>query len=235
MGKRVQGNVQERVYCDLREDMMMLRLKPGTPMSANETSLRLTEKLQINVSRTPVREAFLRLAKEGLVDIEPQKGTFVSRIDLARVNQERFLRATLELANINEFWRVAKPSDFERLHKIVEEQSAAVYAEDFETFAALDNAFHHTFFEVSGQTLAAAIISSQNGHYDRIRLMTALNAAGANAIIAQHLDLLGRLERGDREGTLRVLQYHLSKLEGEEQPLTRAFPDYFVQTYQSLV
>lgn len=235
MNKRLQGNVQECVYCDLRDDMMTLRLKPGTPMSANETSLRLTEKLQINVSRTPVREAFLRLAKEGLVDIEPQKGTFVSRIDLVRVKQERFLRATLELANISEFWRVAQPTDFERLHKIVEGQSIAVNAEDFSMFAALDNAFHHVFFEVSGQTLAATIISSQNGHYDRIRLMTALTADGAHAIIAQHLDLLGRLERGDREGTLRVLQHHLSKLEGEEQPLTRAYPDYFVQTYQSIV
>jgi len=65
---------------------MRLQLKPGTAMSTQE----IADKL--HVSKTPVREAFIRLQREGLVEIFPQKQTVVSRIDLKRTAQERFIR-----------------------------------------------------------------------------------------------------------------------------------------------
>ena len=58
---------------------------------------------RLNVSRTPVRDALIKLAKEGLVDVIPQKGTSVSKIDLKRVEEERFLRESLELRAIEIF------------------------------------------------------------------------------------------------------------------------------------
>ena len=81
---------QNFVYEALRKSILTLNLLPGTAISENEISQRF------EVSRTPVREAFIQLAKESLLKIIPQKETLVSYIDLQRVEQEHFLRRSLE-------------------------------------------------------------------------------------------------------------------------------------------
>ena len=90
-------STQDAVYTVLKEGIMTLSLPPGTAMSTQEVATRL------NVSRTPVREAFIRLHEEGLVDVFPQRQTIVSRIDFRRVMQERFIRESLETAALHLF------------------------------------------------------------------------------------------------------------------------------------
>jgi DNA-binding GntR family transcriptional regulator len=75
---------------ELRDAIVALELEPGTPLSEKELTLRF------GVSRTPVREALIRLAEEGLVDIRPQSGTFVSRIPLAAIPEAVIVRQALE-------------------------------------------------------------------------------------------------------------------------------------------
>ena len=84
--KRISRSVQDNVYSALRVSIINLNLAPGTAISETEVSLKF------QVSRTPVREAFIRLSKEGLVEVIPQKETLVSLIDPIRVKQEFFLR-----------------------------------------------------------------------------------------------------------------------------------------------
>ncbi len=67
------SNISETVYAVLRKNIINLTLAPGTLISETDVAERLS------VSRTPVREAFIRLSHEALVSIFPQKGTFVSR------------------------------------------------------------------------------------------------------------------------------------------------------------
>ena len=81
---------QDRIYLQLRAAMMRLTLAPGEPLHTQELAARL------GVSRTPVREAFIRLQRDGLVNILPQRETTVSLIDLSRVLQGRILREGLE-------------------------------------------------------------------------------------------------------------------------------------------
>ena len=88
-GKRSRS-VQDSVYTALRTSIINLNLAPGTAISEKEISRRF------GVSRTPVREAFIRLSKEGLVRVIPQKETQVSLVDFRRVEQEFFLRESLE-------------------------------------------------------------------------------------------------------------------------------------------
>lgn len=88
------NTVNGAVYEELKRSIITLRLAPGTEMSTQEIAIKL------NVSRTPVREAFLRLQNEDLVEMVPQKQTIVSRINLDRVEHERFLRESLEAAAI---------------------------------------------------------------------------------------------------------------------------------------
>lgn len=97
MGSMERRSIQTLVYEELKKNIMSLRLKPGQAMSTQEMATRL------KVSRTPVREAFLHLQSEGLVEMIPQRETIVSKIDLKRVEQEKFIRECLELGVIDQF------------------------------------------------------------------------------------------------------------------------------------
>src|SRR4051812_12196161 len=85
-----------QVYDLLRQSILDLTLKPGESVSAKDLAL------SWNVSRTPVRDALIRLAREGLVVVYAQAGTFVSKIDLDDVEEARFVRMTLECAAIEQ-------------------------------------------------------------------------------------------------------------------------------------
>src|ERR1700694_3488526 len=79
-----------QVYATLRESILDLRLRPGTPISEN----RICELAE--VSRTPVREAIIRLAQEELISVFPQQGSFVAPIRLTKVVEASFVREALE-------------------------------------------------------------------------------------------------------------------------------------------
>ena len=84
--------VTAQVYSHLRNLILRLHLKPGEALSEQELSVKL------GLSRTPVREAFIRLAEEGLVDVYPQRGTLVAPIRIAEVKEAHFIRRLLEFA-----------------------------------------------------------------------------------------------------------------------------------------
>ena len=84
------------VYETLRRKVLTLELPPGAALSENELAAAL------GVSRTPVRESLILLADEGLVQVFPQVGTFVSRVDPDRVRDAQFLREAVELAALDD-------------------------------------------------------------------------------------------------------------------------------------
>ncbi|MEG0168264.1 MAG: GntR family transcriptional regulator [Ruthenibacterium sp.] len=227
MGKQIASSVQEMVYQSLRKDIMRLVLKPGTVMSAQDVSVRL------KVSRTPVREAFIRLSKEGLVDIEAQKGTTVSLIDMKRVKQERFVRETLEVANLKLFLGHVTPQIISEMRAEIVQQTDALARKDYTSFMQQDNDFHQNFFTVSKRTLCGEIIGEMSGHYDRIRMITTWKEGLPEGAIKQHCELLNFLEASDLEGATQVLTRHLHKLLIEEKKLVKQWPDFFLDAEDS--
>src|SRR3954468_21043604 len=83
-----------RAYAALREAIVAMELPPGARLSENELAARL------GVSRTPVREALIRLRDEQLVEIAPQRGTFVTPISVRGVLDAQFVREALECAAV---------------------------------------------------------------------------------------------------------------------------------------
>lgn len=110
---------QDKIYLQLRGEMMTLALKPGEVLRAQE----LAEHL--GVSRTPVREAFIRLQRDGLVNILPQRETAVSLIDLGRVMQERFVRESLELGVAAQLSARGSIGCLQGLNELIERQMLA--------------------------------------------------------------------------------------------------------------
>ena len=215
-------NAQQLVYSSLRNSILSLNLVPGTVISENEISLRF------KVSRTPVREAFIALSKEALVTVIPQKGSMVSRIDLARVEQEFFLRKNLETAALTLFINNYQPSHLEELEKYIEIQSEACENKKFEQFFRYDNLFHGVFY--NEQNLAWEAVENMCGHYHRVRLLTTWLLDIVKELVEDHKHLFQAVKEKDTPKALALLDAHIHKLNTEEAMLERLFPDYFADS-----
>ena len=214
-------SVQESVFQSLRKNILELVLLPGTIMSANEVSN------MMQVSRTPVREAFIRLEREGLVQVVPQRETTVSPIDLERCWQEQFLRESLEVAALEPFIRKCKPEDIKRMRKYIELQQKKAHEKDYVSTIEIDDAFHQTIFQVAGQMLSWDIIESMSGHYRRCRLLAMQSDEIGLNVTYQHKALVDELERGDLQVAQATMRTHLRRLYNEKNMLLEKYPNYF--------
>jgi len=214
-------SVQEQVFLSLRGKIMNFSLPPGTVMSANEVSG------QMQISRTPVREAFIRLEREGLVKIVPQRETTVSLINFKRVWQEQFLRESLEIAALERFFQKCSREHLAKLRKIIKIQYEKSAGKDYPGFIDFDDAFHRLIFVVAEQPLCWEIIESMSGHYKRCRLMTMWSGDLNASVLSQHEALVAELESGNFAEVKALMEKHLRKLYVEEKMLLQKYPDYF--------
>lgn len=217
----INNTVNGAVYDELKRGIMTLRLEPGTVMSTQEMATKL------GVSRTPVREAFLRLQSEGLVETVPQRLTVVSRIDLARVEQEHFLRKSLESAAIPLLLQRCTPEALAALEDSVARQRQALAQGDCAGFIQYDNQFHATIFMAAGQELSWSTIISNNGHYNRIRALITRDLSVIEGNIRQHGRMVELIRQGEEEALSREFRSHVSKLHLEKTELVLRYPDYF--------
>lgn len=219
--------IQENVYATLRNKICFLEYVPGSIMSANDIAASMTMLMQKSISRTPVREAFIRLAKEGLVFTLPQHGTAVTKIKPERAREERYLRYVLEKEVLSYMPKNAIKQDYIDLHHIIEEQEKAIDNGDSIKFIELDNEFHHKQYRIAGCLLFLETIKTYNGHYERMRNLTAWDIENVKNSILQHRELLSYLENKEIDKAQEVLKKHLSKLIDEESMLLKIYPDYF--------
>lgn len=215
-------NIGDFTYKTLRDNIINWNLKPGTMMSEKEVSVAL------NVSRTPVREAFIKMSKEGLVDILPQRGTIVSKIDLKRVEDERFIRESLELSVFNIAALDFSKDALTALEDNIQHQAKALKEDQQEKFFRLDEEFHKIIFQACGKELCWEVIQNVSGHYKRIRVMTLWNEESSQLILNQHQLLLDSIKNNDVNSADKVLKKHLCKLKDEELEMKQKYPDYFL-------
>ena len=221
MGSMERRSIQTLVYEELKKNIMSLRLKPGQAMSTQEMATRL------KVSRTPVREAFLHLQSEGLVEMIPQRETIVSKIDLKRVEQEKFIRECLELGVIDQFLEKKDREAIHMMSGLIQIQEQCDQAMDYVGFLDADDRFHKVLFDVTGQQMAWATIAQRNGHYNRLRILYIQEKTVMESSIQQHAQIVRLLEAGDRESIRRALAAHIQRLDVEQVGLAAAYPDYF--------
>ncbi len=210
------------VYNDLRNKILSLSLKPGTPLSF--TNL----KPQYNVSISPIRDALKHLENEGLVEIRPQSGTTVSLIDMKAVRDERFRRLYLELGAIEKCFDRGISSQLIATWKdSIEKQLLAFDVRDTALFLSLDNSMHRTLFESCGHEKVFDSMLTTSGNYHRIRMVSYLFDDIFSNAIEQHKEILQAMESGSMEEVLRLERIHISKIDTETSGYQRVYPQYF--------
>lgn len=215
------SSVQEMVYRTLRDKIVSMELKPGTTISTQEIAD------SMSVSRTPVREAFIRLQREDLLDVTPQRSTVVSKINMDRVYQERFIREALEIEVAQKFIEVATPEVLARMRRNIEKQYAAIEEQRYVDYLELDNALHQTAFTETHEDLGRSIVQQMNGHYDRIRLISAWEGQIVYTAMQEHEKYVDYIERKDALHARKLLRSHFQALRMQEEILLTNWSEYF--------
>ncbi len=215
------SSVQEMVYRTLRDKIVSMELKPGTTISTQEIAD------SMSVSRTPVREAFIRLQREDLLDVTPQRSTVVSKINMDRVYQERFIREALEIEVAQKFIEVATPEVLARMRRNIEKQYAAIEEQRYVDYLELDNALHQTAFTETHEDLGRSIVQQMNVHYDRIRRISAWEGQIVYTAMQEHEKYVDYIERKDALHARKLLRSHLQALRMQEEILLTNWSEYF--------
>ena len=215
------ATVASKFYADLRAELVSLRRRPGEIVS--EAGIAHS----YGVSRTPVREAILKLSDEGLVDIFPQSGIYVSRIPVAALPEAILVRKALEATTAQMAAERATSSQILVLHSIVQRQREAEAAGDREAFHRADEMFHATIAELAGHPGIWTLIQQVKVHVDRYRLLTLPQEGRMVWMIAQHEAILRPIEAHDPAGARTALEIHLDTLLADISATRDLNPEYF--------
>ena len=156
LGPQIHRILRERIVCN--------DIEPGARLFEAAIAA------EYAVSRQPVREAVIKLSMEGLVEVRPQRGTFVRKIAVADVLGARFVREAIEADIVKALAAAPPPGLADALRRELDEQKAA--AHDPQRFIALDERFHRTLAEAAGKTYARAIIEGIKSQMDRVRYLS---------------------------------------------------------------
>ena len=185
-------SVRDQTLETLRRRIISLQLPPGEPLSENELAQ------ELGVSRTPVRESLILLREEGLVQVYPQIGSFVSLVDLGRVSEAQFVREAIECASLRDL--SVDDAGIAGLRVILQSQTEADANSDVEEFFRLDEEFHRELLRLAGHESAWAAVNSAKAHLDRARRLSLLDTRPVATLIQQHTAVVDALEANNLDG-----------------------------------
>ena len=197
-------SLSAQVYELAREAIVSLWLKPGQAVSEKEIAS------QLGVSRTPVREALMRLSDEGLIEVFRQSGTFVSPIKLHDVYEGQLVREALEIAVVRRATRKFDRRFESRFQALLARQRECAKWNDYDGFHALDEEFHRTISECSGTPRVWRIIINAKAQLDRVRRLGIRAPGQFQQILQQHESIVAGMKSGDEALAASALQEHLN-------------------------
>jgi len=227
MEQKNHAGTYQQVYRKLREEILHLELPPGTSIGEIETAARF------QTSRTPVRDAFKILEIEGLLEIKPHIGTFVSLIDLRTVSDILYMRCTLEQSIFRELSKTLNKSQEYKICLLLQKQKELLESdipleEMARTFIVYDNEFHYSLYELAGRKNISLFYSAVNSQYERFR--TFINLAGKNELqrlYSEHEQIWDCIVNKDLEALDECISQHLYAGFNSSMKVIRDYPDYF--------
>lgn len=204
----------------LLHNIIHLELLPGSAVSENELSE------AFSLSRTPVREALIELNRIHLVEILPQRGSYITKIDYELVEESRFMRLAVENAVLNLACQGISESYTDALSQNLLSQKNAQNQKKHDCFLDLDNEFHKIIFESVNKTWSYQIVREQMVHFDRLRTLSTKSDIGKYTL-RDHEDIFYAINRQDSEMAQMLMTRHLTRYQTEKNELLTRYPEYF--------
>lgn len=211
----------EEVFRQLRADIISMHLLPGSKISEVEVAK------TFNVSRQPVREAFMRLGELNLLEIRPQRATRVRKISHQDLRDTRFIRAAVEVEVVRKACRDASPEALERIAENLEQQRRAIKAMDANALKALDYDFHRLICQAAECAHAFKVISENKAHTERACTLELADAQGMQEVLEGHSAIFIALQAKDEKAAVSSTRAHLKHLDATLKAASENHPDFF--------
>lgn len=209
------------VFDRLHEEIVSLKLLPGTKLSEAEVARRF------GVSRQPVRDAFNRLDSQELLLIRPQRATVVRGFSLQRIAHARFVRLAVELEVIRRACAIWDDRRAEVLEQNLELQQQVVDTGQPEQFHELDYQYHKQICELGGYPLAFATIEECKQKIDRLCVLSLGRERETDTLLRDHTDLAGALKDRSPERATAIARRHLGRLDETIAEIHRTHSEFF--------
>lgn len=203
----------------IRENIETSELEPGSMISESELASRL------GLSRTPVREALIELSKANIVEIYPQRGSFVSLIDYTMVEEARFMRNVLEHAVVREVCEIATEEDIMRLKENLHLQQFYLANNERDKLMEKDNELHRLLFDIAKKPNLFDLIRFASIHFDRVRHLSLIVVRDLK-IVEDHEKLIRAIEERDADRAEEIMELHLSRYKVDAEAIKAAYPHY---------
>jgi len=209
------------IYERLHADILSLKMPPGMALQEKKIAE------EFGVSRTPVREALLRLSEGGLVDIYPQSGTVVSRIPVSAIPEAVVVRKALESTTVEKATEVADAAAIARLDAIIARQRTCSTLGDTSGFHEEDEAFHEAITQIAGYPGIWTILKSVKVQIDRARRITLPILGRMDKVIQEHVVIRDAIAAHDVDSAKEAILHHLNAVIPDVAELRLKHPNYF--------
>ncbi|MCL2579099.1 MAG: GntR family transcriptional regulator [Oscillospiraceae bacterium] len=224
---QMNGWVGSDIYDKLKEDIISLKLKPGQMISENSVAG------EYGVSRTPIKNAFLRLKGEKYIEIIPQKGSYVTLLDMNFIKDIIYMRAVLEY---DMHCSIVKQDLTESVCQILEEnlarQSEVIHSARLSptTFYEVDSLFHLALFKAAGRERMWDIIQDCQVYYARFRLLDTLLTQRYEELYSEHVEIFNALKSKDLPKIKSNVFDHLhGNLKALSNKIENEYREYFLK------
>jgi DNA-binding GntR family transcriptional regulator len=218
LDRQERGGTVQRIQDVIRDAIVRLEFRPGEAIDKAALCA------QLKVSRFPVSEALGKLAEEGFIVVLPQRGTLVSRIDLADCRQAMFIRRALECEAVRSIAPTISDHLLGELRENLAAQRRAMATDDRDTFHALDLAFHALLLDALGYERVASAVEAARANLDRMRLFMC-TPTRQSATYTEHEQIVAALSARRPEDAARAMQLHLNEVMTELEDVAEAHPD----------
>ena len=192
--------LSERVYKILMESIVSGDLLPGTELREQHVAK------QMGVSATPVREAFKRLASDGMIELIPYRGAVVKVLHQQAIREAYACREALEHLVAKEVIERVRQEDIDRLYRMIE---GFRQAEGVEEIAASSQEFDEYLYQLTGNRTLCDLLALLKGVISRDRKYSAGSPERQQAIYQEHRAIVEALDRRDLEGAKRAISRHI--------------------------
>lgn len=215
-------NLQDKAYYLIKNKILRAEYQPGNKIS--EKSI----ETDVQIGRTPVREALLHLRRDGLIKVIPQSGTFIALIDTHAALEAQFVRENIEKSIIMDSCGKISDHQAQILEDILNVQHRVLAKHDIEGFFESDERFHKMFYEITDKNLVWNWLQTLNIQLNRFRWLR-LKVVDLNwdLLEQQHVQIFEAVKNNQPQQAGNLISAHLRLMLQEQTQLFQTFPEYF--------
>lgn len=200
--------LKDKIYFIVKQKILDCDLKPGEFIQENQFIK------QLDVSRTPLREAFSKLEEEGLLHVISKKGVQVKNLSLVSITHTYEARLLLEPFILRNYWDNLNLNDLKDIkNKIIELKSnkpQIITEEYIDSFFQLDNLFHRTICKACSNGYLVKSLMNVDDEVERVRKALGKNSR-YSASAEEHLKIINDILNNDRDAAIKELSSHINK------------------------